>query len=219
MVTKNEQVVVDRGVVRSDETVNRRRVYWGAIIAGFFFASMIQIVLTTLGLSIGLVTAPAAAQGGQGQALGIGAAIWLAISSLVAFYFGGWISSRMSSLWNRGEGALHGLLTWSVTTIVTLVFLTSAIGGMLGASMGLVSSAIQGPGQAAAQQQGQQPQGEQQQQAGQAQEQVQQGLESAQQMAPEAAKAGAAGAFGAFLMLALGGAAAAWGGSAGTRRH
>src|SRR5690606_15487636 len=79
---------------RPEAFADRRRISWGAIFAGTVAALSVQLLLTLLGLSIGMwAVDPSAGQQGF-QGLGIGAAIWALVSFIIALYVGGWIAGR-----------------------------------------------------------------------------------------------------------------------------
>jgi len=77
-----------------------------------------------LGVSIGVTAVnPLTADQSSGQALGIGAGIWLIVSTIISLFLGGWVAGRMAGF--RREGALHGLVTWGAVTLLTVLLLTS----------------------------------------------------------------------------------------------
>ncbi|HNY66720.1 MAG TPA: hypothetical protein PKM41_14905 [Deltaproteobacteria bacterium] len=114
-------------------------------------ALIIQITLVMLGLAIGFGTIQPAVQGGALQGFGIGAAIWWILSSIIALFAGGWVSSRLAGLQRKFDGALHGLATWALVTLLTIYLLTSGIGFVVGGAFGVVKDAIGISTQAAAQ--------------------------------------------------------------------
>ena len=72
--------------VETSRSVDRpfARVSWGAIFAGAIIALATQVVLTLIGTAVGLATLnPATGENPTGTTLGVGAAVWLVISSLV----------------------------------------------------------------------------------------------------------------------------------------
>lgn len=99
---------------------------WSAVLAGVAVGISVQLVLTLLGIATGL----SAAQVPAGEAMGIGALIWAALSMLIGAFVGGYVAARMSGLKRRSDGVLHGAVSWAVTTILFTVLATS-IGGML----------------------------------------------------------------------------------------
>ncbi|MHC5544549.1 hypothetical protein ACYOEI_40480, partial [Singulisphaera rosea] len=64
----------------------RSRVSWGAIAAGAMIALSIYIILSMLGVALGIE----AAVRGADTRLGAGAAIYSIVSLLLAMFFGGW---------------------------------------------------------------------------------------------------------------------------------
>jgi hypothetical protein len=116
------------------------RISWGAVLAGAIIALATQIVLTLIGVAIGLATLdPATGDSPTGTALGAGAAIWLVLSSLVSLFLGGYIAARLAG---KVNGWLHGLTTWGTLTLLTLMLLTTAAGQLIGAASGLTNFAV-----------------------------------------------------------------------------
>src|SRR5256714_12650325 len=87
------------------------RISWGAIFAGAIIALATQLLLTLIGTAVGLATLnPATGQNPSSTTLGIGAVIWLVISSLLSLFLGGYVAGRLGGTFN---GWLHGLATWA----------------------------------------------------------------------------------------------------------
>jgi hypothetical protein len=204
------------------------RISWGAIFAGAIIALATQLVLTLIGTAVGLATLnPATGENPSGTTLGIGAGVWLVISSLVSLFLGGYVTGRLGGTFN---GWLHGLATWATVTMLTILLLTTAAGGLIGTASGLASFAVSNSDRVsrtqllpALQQQIDQLTAQARQSADQAAAQAQQTTPEqktaeARQVAERAAKGGAVGTGAAALGLILGGAlAAAFGGKTGER--
>jgi hypothetical protein len=124
---------------------SQKRVSWGAVFAGVVLALALQAGFGMLGAGIGLsIVNPAQGDTPGAQSFGLAAGIWWIVSSLIAVFFGGWAAGHLSSPTRRGDGALHGILAWAMSTIVMLYLLTSTLGSILGGMfgvMGQVSSA------------------------------------------------------------------------------
>src|SRR3954452_15631277 len=73
----------------------RNRIQWGPILAGVLGALIVFLLLTVLGIGIG-----ASVLGPRNQAGDIGtwAAVWGAISAIVAFFLGGWIAAQTAAV-------------------------------------------------------------------------------------------------------------------------
>lgn len=209
------------GPARTDYGVaslaNRRRISWGAIIAGTVAALAVQLLLTLLGVSIGAwAIDPAAGSEGM-EGIGLGAGIWALVSFIIALFCGGWIAGRMSGLGSKLDGLLEGFLVWGAVTVLTFTLLTTTIGGILGGAAGLAGNALAAGGE-----QVDDPQQTIQEFGAAARDaledpQVQQeAQETTQEVGDDVATATAATSFWAFLALLLGAAAAAVAGRMGS---
>src|SRR5438874_1844824 len=203
------------------------RIAWGAIFAGTVVALAVQLVLTLIGGAIGLTTLnPATGESPSGTTLGIGAAIWLVISSLISFLVAGYVAGRLGGTFN---GWLHGLATWATVTTFTILLLATAAGGLVGATSGLGAFAVGNSDKMSRTQLPPTVQHQIDQLTAQARQTADQTSAQAQQMMPEnretqarelgqrAAKNGAAGSGAASIGLILGAVAAAIGGKVGQR--
>ena len=148
---------MDRGAAASVTGVTPltsalRRISWGAVFAGVVISLITHLLLTTLGLGIGMSTIDPT-RGGSPDAgpLTLGASIWWAVSGILAALAGGWVASRLAGIPVRTDGVLHGLVTWAATTLVVIYLLTSTVGSLIGGAFGVLGSAVSGLGQAAGQ--------------------------------------------------------------------
>lgn len=73
----------------------------------------------------------------------------MVIAGVVAAGAGGYVAARVSRSPQLMVGALTGLTSWAVATLIALYLLTSAASGVLGGAFGAVSSAVGGVGHAA----------------------------------------------------------------------
>lgn len=189
-----------------------RRISWAAIFGGAIVALAVQIVLSLLGLGIGLSTVnPATEARPFGAGLGVGAVIWWTLSSLIAMFVGGWVAGRLAGNRMRFDRMLHGLLAWSLVTLATVYLLTTAIGGIVSGATGFVAQSLGAaqsfPGIGS----------EAQRALGAAQnlspEQRAQVEQQARETAQKATESVSTASMVTAVLLLLGAAAAAWGGS------
>jgi len=125
-----------------------KRMSWGAVLAGAVVALSVQLLLTLLGLGIGLATVDPAAGDTPGAAtFGIASGIFYAIVTLVSLFVGGWVAGRLAGMPVRTDGLLHGLVTWSVAMLVLLYVVTTSVGALLSGTLGMVGTALQTAGQ------------------------------------------------------------------------
>lgn len=115
------------------------RLSWGAIFAGFIVATMIQIVLSLLGVAIGFTTWDV---GDPARDLGMGLGIWITVSALIALFVGGLTTGRLAGVLTRGDGALHGVVMWGIAGIVNLWLLASGAGFLMGGAFDMLSRTV-----------------------------------------------------------------------------
>jgi len=125
-----------------------RRISWGAILAGVVMVLAIQLLLSLLGIGIGMgVVEPGSGENPAATSLGIGSAVWWVVSNLIALFVGGYVAARLAGVFSRGDGMLHGLLTWAFSLLVTFYLLTSAVGSVIGGAYNVVGNALGTAGQ------------------------------------------------------------------------
>jgi hypothetical protein len=132
-------------------TADLRRVSWGAILTGVVVALAVQVLLAMLGAAIGLATIEPVQAGDNPSAasMGISAAIWWALSGIVASLAGGWVAARLAGVPSHEAGMLHGLATWAVATLVVLYLLSSTATAIVGGAFNVVGRTLSGAGGAA----------------------------------------------------------------------
>jgi len=125
----NPDVVVDRDVYMERNFVgNLRRVSWGSVIAGVLIAIVLQVTLNILGIAIGFAALTPDDPGGIGPAFDTATVIWIAASTLISIFVGGWTAGYLQGSPDEEVGTLHGLLTWALATVVVffLFFTTTS---------------------------------------------------------------------------------------------
>lgn len=133
METKNSPNAADLLAVKS-------RVSWGAIAAGAMVALTIYIVLSLVGVALGIELAVR----GTGDGLGAGTAIYSIVVLLLAMFFGGWATSRLAVGESKLEAVLYGLILWGVLFLGMIWLLSAGLrtgfGAMVGVASGVYSS-------------------------------------------------------------------------------
>lgn len=109
------------------------RVRWSSVLAGSAITIAVLASLDILGLGLGYE--PAAAAGAVPSSVTSGAvpagAWWTLGSSLLAFFFGGWVASRLSDSGRRSDGVLFALVSWAVSALTALYFPAASLGGAM----------------------------------------------------------------------------------------
>ncbi|MEW5745225.1 MAG: hypothetical protein AB1805_07305 [Nitrospirota bacterium] len=127
---------------RTTEVGFFRRISWGAIFAGTIVALVIGLALSLLGMGIGLGTINPATEQNPLGGIGIGAGIWMAISTLISLFAGGWVASRMAGYPRSLLGVLHGVVVWGLVTLFSFYLMTTAIGMLLSGVAGVLGRGI-----------------------------------------------------------------------------
>jgi hypothetical protein len=124
----NPDVVVDRDVyLERDFVGNFQRISWGAVLAGVLLAVITQIALNVLGIAIGFAALTPAEPSGIGPAFDTATVIWIAASTLISVFVGGWAAGYLQGSPDEEVGMVHGLVTWSLATLIALfLFFTTA---------------------------------------------------------------------------------------------
>jgi hypothetical protein len=93
------------------------RVSWGAILAGTALALGVYFLLATLGAAVGLSTSdkmnPATLQNG--------AIVWAFLTTIVALFIGGLVTSVFTAGENKMEAVMSGVITWAVLFAFLLI--------------------------------------------------------------------------------------------------
>jgi hypothetical protein len=92
------------------------RVSWGALLAGLFVTLAVFVLLSTLGLAIGISSADAAGR----DTIAIGAGIWAVATALIAFFCGGCVVSRCTAGETKAEAVMYGTVLWGAAFALIL---------------------------------------------------------------------------------------------------
>lgn len=109
-------------------TASPFRVSWSSVFAGGAIALVTYLVLSVLGTAIGAGAVDPMAQGNPLRGFGTGAGVWLFVSTLISVAAGAWVAGRTAP----DRGGLHGLLSWTITTLLTTWLLASLAGSLVG---------------------------------------------------------------------------------------
>jgi hypothetical protein len=124
-----------------------RRISWGAVFAGLIVAIMCSLILALLGMAIGLGAVNPAEEANPFSGIGAGAAIWWVASSLISLFAGGWVAARMAGMPRGFDGAVHGVLTWGLVTLLTFYLLGTTVGKLVGGVSSMVGKGMGMAGQ------------------------------------------------------------------------
>ena len=113
------------------------RVSWGGIWGGVLVAIGLLLLLTVLGVAIGVT----AVDPGDTEAstVGTGVGVWSGLSLLIALFVGGLVSTRIGAIFDRTTGFFEGALVWAVSVLFMIYLATTGIGMLAGGAFKLVS--------------------------------------------------------------------------------
>lgn len=121
---------------------------WGAIFAGLVSGTASYLLLSLLGVAVGLTAVDPQAEQPVGS-VPLATGIWTGISMLIAAFIGGYVAGHMSGLARAMDGMLHGFVSWAATTLLYAVLTMTALGAVLGGTFQALSGGLQGASQAA----------------------------------------------------------------------
>ncbi|WP_337270760.1 PhnA-like protein [Oryzifoliimicrobium ureilyticus] len=127
------------------------RVSWGAVFAGVAVTLVSQLLLNLLGAGIGAaIIDPMSNNNPTATTFSISTAGWFIVSGIVASFVGGYVASRLSGRPIRSTGALHGVTSWAVTTLLIVYLLTTSVGSVIGGAFAGIGNVVSGSGSAIA---------------------------------------------------------------------
>jgi len=130
-------------------------VSWAAILAGSATAVAVSLILLALGTGLGLASvSPWANVGASLTTFTVMTAIWLIVMQWFASGVGGYLTGRLRTRWSgthRHEvffrDTAHGFLTWSVATLIAVVFVSSSAFMTVKSAAGAAAHAVSTTGE------------------------------------------------------------------------
>lgn len=142
MSTSNVPISTD-AVVGAERVImttgESERVSWGAILGGLTVALGAWILLSVLGLAVGLSSVdpnhPATLKSAT-----MATGIWSLVTPVLALLAGGLVAARTAGIVRRPTAAIHGLVLWSLSTVASIALVGSLVRGVVSAATGLGST-------------------------------------------------------------------------------
>ena len=146
-------VVVEESLIARPLLPVRNRVQWGPVIAGVLAAIVVFLLLTILGIAFGASVLDPANTAGD---IGTWAAVWGALTAIVAFVLGGWIAARAAVIEGTFAGLLNGLSV-GIAGLLLIIWLTASglgnlfgtIGSTVGGVLNVAATVVPAAGDAA----------------------------------------------------------------------
>jgi hypothetical protein len=126
--------MADNATLRAEDVLPvRSRVSWGAIIAGAVMALAAYLILTLLGAAIGFSVSDRV----RPENLQTGAAIWAILTTAIALFLGGWVTTQLTVGENKTEAIIHGVIMWGVVLAMLLWLMASGVRAGFNAVVGM----------------------------------------------------------------------------------
>jgi len=113
---------------------------WPAVLAGTVAAIGLHLLLSALGVGAGLATFKPLTDADPVAHFNVGAALVWTLCATVALGFGGLIAGRFSRCLHAGF--VHGILVWSLTLIISVLFLSLGTGLILGGALKVLGEGL-----------------------------------------------------------------------------
>ena len=108
---------------------------WTPVVAGAFVASSVSLILIAFGAALGMsIASSSSTWRDTSSALTLASGLYLLITALVSFGFGGYVAGRLRERWEPSASrdvvefrdGMHGIVSWALAVIITgLVAVTS----------------------------------------------------------------------------------------------
>jgi hypothetical protein len=134
------------GVTPTGPVVNSS-VSWAAVFGGAIVALAFQMLFTTLGAGIGAAAIDPYDRDNPVKGVPTGALVWWLVTGLISLFVGGWVAGKLSGATSFSDasiavGGMHGLVMWSLATVLTFLLLLTSAGKLIGGMMRVVFEGI-----------------------------------------------------------------------------
>ncbi|HVH45603.1 MAG TPA: hypothetical protein VM925_24785 [Labilithrix sp.] len=125
-------------------TERRAKLSWGAVLGGLATTIGVWLLLTVLGLAINLSAVDPSDSAERLSHLGIATGIWSLVVWIVAIFAGATVAAYTAGVFDRPRGAMHGVVLWSLATLLSIFLLGGAIRTVIGGALATAESAVTG---------------------------------------------------------------------------
>ncbi len=122
------------------------RVSWAAIFGGTLIMLITVMLLSLLGLGIGIGSINLTEETKPLEGIGTGALIWWVISNIIAVFAGAYTAAKLTNVSYRYSGMMHGILSWSLYALISFVLMTTSLGGIISSVGGAVTKSLSAVG-------------------------------------------------------------------------
>ena len=112
------------------------KVSWGGIWGGVLVAIGLLLLLSVLGVAIGVTAVDPGET--QAETVGAGIGVWGGISLLIALFVGGMVSTRIGAIFDRTTGFFEGALVWAVSVLLMVYLATTGVSVLASGAFNMV---------------------------------------------------------------------------------
>lgn len=112
------------------------KVSWGGIWGGVLVAIGLLLLLSVLGVAIGVTAVDPGDT--QAESVGAGIGVWGGLSLLIALFVGGMVSTRIGAIFDRTTGFFEGALVWAVSVLLMIYLATTGVGMLASGAFNVV---------------------------------------------------------------------------------
>jgi len=131
-------------VLREPDAYFPAGIAWGAVAAGSLVALGAQLVLSMLGLGLGLGAVDVVTGEAEPSTISGAVGVWWIVTALVALFLGGWTAGRIAGGRFLPEGVFTAVLVWAVVTLASFYLLTTVVGTVLGGPLAVATDSVYG---------------------------------------------------------------------------
>jgi len=112
------------------------KVSWGGIWGGVLVAIGLLLLLSVLGVAIGVTAVDPGET--QAETVGAGIGVWGGVSLLIALFVGGMVSTRIGAIFDRTTGFFEGALVWAVSVLLMVYLATTGVSVLASGAFNMV---------------------------------------------------------------------------------
>lgn len=124
------------------------RLHWGSLIGGIAVALGVWLLLTFLGLAVGLSSLDPRDSMSAVRDVGIGTGIWTIVVSVISLFVGGLIAAKTAGFLDRKTGAIHGAVLWALATILSVILVGGVVRDVVRGTLNTAGAAVNAASQA-----------------------------------------------------------------------
>lgn len=103
---------------------------------------VVLMLLSLLGMGIGLTSFNPMEEVRPWEGLGTGALIWWVVSNLIAIFAGAFTAAQLTTMNYQWAGIYHGILSWSLYTLISFWLLTTAVAGVISGVGSMITQSL-----------------------------------------------------------------------------